>query len=65
MNDGIPPRTPPAWFAQYQRQTEEHEKQIVALKNLRASDELAWGHLFGKLTDQVQEMFTYIKSRLP
>lgn len=63
--DMQPPRTPPAWFEMYKRKAEEQEKQIAQLKSLRATDELAWGHLFGKLSDQVSEMFTYIKERLP
>ena len=63
--DSHPPKTPPAWFAQYQHEQHEHHKKIKDLESKIHTNELAWGHSFGRLCDQVKDMFDYIKEKLP
>lgn len=60
-----PPKTPPAWFAMYQRRQEEHETQIQALKSADGATLLAVTHIMKKQTELIEELMAHIKEKLP
>lgn len=50
-----PPKTPPAWFAQYVRRQEAQQVEINSLKSRVGASALASGHQVGELAKLITD----------